>query len=95
MALPGSNLAIGLNSGLLATKLAYAMYVILLRPQVSLTAYVVEVVCAGLETALCVCLVDLQFFVDVNGVQNAMLYLEISLLALRVGCLPVLVAPEK
>ena len=81
---PGSTASIGLNAGMVAVKLAYCLHLIAVRPQISLTAFVVEVAGALLETATCVCILALQFFVDTNGVQEAMLWLEMSLMALQV-----------
>ena len=81
---PGSATSIGLNSGMVAVKLAYCLYLIAVRPQISLTAFVVEVAGALLETATCVCILALQFFVDRKGIQEAMLWLEMSLMALQI-----------
>ena len=81
---PGSTASIGLNTGMVAVKLAYCLYLMAVRPQISLVAFVVEVAGAMLETATCVCILALQFFVDTNGVQDAMLWLEMSLMALQV-----------
>ena len=80
---PGSGAAIGINSALLAIKLLYAAYLIGLRPQLGLTAFLVEAVTSCLEAAVCLCILVLQFHTSSVGVQTTMMGLEMALLLLQ------------
>lgn len=80
---PGSGVAIGVNSALLATKLLFAAYLIGLRPQLALTAFLVEAVASCLEAAVCLCILVLQFHTSSVDAQTAMLGLEMALLLLQ------------
>ena len=51
-----------------------------------MTAFVVEMVGSWLESAVCLCIVVLQFYSDMEGAQEAMLGLEMSLLGIQVRC---------
>ena len=50
-----------------------------------MTAFVIELVTSLLEASVALCIVVLQYYHDDATAQEAMLYMELALLALQVG----------
>lgn len=50
-----------------------------------MTAFVIELVTSLLEASVALCIVVLQYYQDDVTAQEAMLYMELALLALQVG----------
>lgn len=84
----GSGQSIGLNLGLLATQALLASYMTWIRPHASITAIIVAVIIAWLQTGTCACIVIIQVCTSEGtcntNANKAMLYFQIAIVVMQI-----------
>jgi preprotein translocase subunit YajC len=82
--LPTSRAAFALNIAGFVIQLIFAAYLTYIRPQIALTGYISEVAAQWLQTATMACIVALQSLPYTDGIQNAMTWIELAAIAVKV-----------
>ena len=85
--LPTSPASKALNILALLVKAAYLAYCLVIRPQVMVTLFVVEIISSTLEMCTLACIVALQWTPYQSALMDAMVGIQIANLTLKIGSL--------
>ena len=85
--LPTSPAAKALNILAVITKGLYFLYLVVIRPQVMVTLFIVEVLSAALELCTLACIVGLQWNPYQPSLMNAMTGIQLCVLCVKIGSL--------
>ena len=82
--LPTSRAAFALNILACLVQLAFTIYLTWIRPQLAFTGYVVEAASQWLQTVTLACIVALQSLPFTASIQNAMTWIQVAVIAVKV-----------